>query len=560
MYYEFSKEKMTFTIFNNDISAKLNQSLWVHSKEKDISYGQIVRSHHYKSFTYFQIIEICFLILILLEHTLVFIVTFQNKSSKTNRTRQNQRSILLPSKSLLYSCLHRNWIRAFSFSNICLSCVYFIMLLLKHYHPNLVHHSSITFYSLPLNLLQQILINFSTFHLFIISISVFQYFLRYYRLLKSTYSSYFFNGKNLLLTKHTNVALILSSSLALIFAYNFIFYTPKSPQTISLLPLITFNMILLPLINLIIFSFIFICLMINYLYKSNIEDISIDNEQENLRLLIEKNTCIKCYSKILQKNPNLFQDKNYSYKNLYKIFFSTNLHSSCSYKIQQNYFFNRKNIYSQRDFSYEHENDLENNSKNNLFFKTTLIKLNHQHSLCHLCYYLLIIFLFKYILLTFPQHILIMLIHLKQFYQFILKHNLSSSLTYSLYDDNEFLLIICHYLFLLSRFGDSFLLIRLPYLIKKYFPCWCHCNSKLLRQQQQQQQQQPVNQILTMKNSPSLYSEPISALDISNINDLSNEFKQKKSHWKTKNRRFRLHFQFIPLWSNDRPRLFKEPV
>ncbi|CAF0855740.1 unnamed protein product [Rotaria sp. Silwood1] len=559
MYYQFSKEKMTFTVYNNGILSKTNQSIWFHAKEKDASYGQTSRSHHYKSFTYFQIIEICFLILILFEHTIVFIVTFQKKSLKTNRTRQNQRSIILPSKSFLYSCLHRNWIRAFSFSNMCLSCVYFIMLLLKHYHPNLVHHSSITFYSLPLNLLKQMLINFSTFHLFIISITVFQYFLRYYRLLRSTYSSYFFNGKDLLLTKHTNVALILSSSLALIFAYNFIFYTPKSPHTISFLPLITFNMILLPLINLIICSFIFVCLMINYFFKSNLETISIDNEQENLRLLIEKNTCIKCYSKILEKNPNLFQDKNYSYKNLYKIFFSTHLHSSYPYKIQQNYFFNKKNTCLQTDLSYEHENDLENNSKNNLFFKTTLIKLNRQHSLCHLSHYLLIIFLFKYILLTFPQHILIMLIHLKQFYQFILKHNLSTSLTYSLYNDNEFLLTICHYLFLLSRFGDSFLLIRLPYLIKKYFPCWCHFNSKLLRKQKK-----PVTEILTIKNSASSHSETISALDISNLNDSSNESKQNKSmiktHWKTKHRRYRLHFQFVPLWTNDRPKLFKEHV
>ncbi|CAF3470198.1 unnamed protein product [Rotaria sp. Silwood1] len=318
-------------------------------------------------------------------------------------------------------------------------------------------------------------------------------------------------------------------------------------------------MILLPLINLIICSFIFVCLMINYFFKSNLETISIDNEQENLRLLIEKNTCIKCYSKILEKNPNLFQDKNYSYKNLYKIFFSTHLHSSYPYKIQQNYFFNKKNTCLQTDLSYEHENDLENNSKNNLFFKTTLIKLNRQHSLCHLSHYLLIIFLFKYILLTFPQHILIMLIHLKQFYQFILKHNLSTSLTYSLYNDNEFLLTICHYLFLLSRFGDSFLLIRLPYLIKKYFPCWCHFNSKLLRKQKK-----PVTEILTIKNSASSHSETISALDISNLNDSSNESKQNKSmiktHWKTKHRRYRLHFQFVPLWTNDRPKLFKEHV
>jgi hypothetical protein len=139
---------------------------------------------------------------------------------------------------------------------MCLSVVYFVLLMLKHFHPNLVHYSSTTLYSLPLNLLKQININFSTFHLFIISISVLQYFLRYYRLLKNTYSSYFFNGQNLLLTKHTNVALILSGSLALIFAYNFVFYNPTESHTISFLPLITFNMLLLPLINFLIFSFI----------------------------------------------------------------------------------------------------------------------------------------------------------------------------------------------------------------------------------------------------------------------------------------------------------------
>ena len=429
--------------------------------------------------------------------------------------------------------------------------------MLKHYHPNLVHYSSITFYSLPLNLLQHILINFSTFHLFIISIVVLQYFIRYYRLLKNTYSSYFFNGQSLLLTKNTNVALILSGSLALIFAYNFIFYTPQYPHTLSLLPLITFNMLLLPLINLIIFLFIIICFIIHYYYKSDHEHISVDNEQENLRLIIEKNTCIKCYSKILQENQGLFQDKNYPYRNLYENFFSKQLRSSYPFQIKRNYFTKNNKNYSQTDF-YEEQNNLEPHSVNNLFYQTTVIKLHQQHSLCHLSYLLLLIFLFKYILLTFPQYIFQMLFHLQQFYQFTIKRNLTYNLTYSLYENNQNLVKIFHYLFLLSRFGDSILLIRLPYLIKKYFPCWCQFNSKLLRKQQ------ISHQILTTKNSISSNNEPVSAGDMINSNEIPSEFKPqesiKKTHWQTEHRRFRLRFQFVPLWSNNRPRLFKENV
>jgi hypothetical protein len=429
--------------------------------------------------------------------------------------------------------------------------------MLKHYHPNLLHYSSITFYSLPLNLLQQILVNFSTFHLFIISISVLQYFIRYFRLFKNSYSSYFFNGQNLLLTRHTNVALILSGSLALIFAYNFIFYTPQYRHTLTLLPLITFNMLLLPLINLLIFSFILVCLILNYLNKSNREHISLDNEQENLRLITEKSTCIKCYSKILQLNPNLFQDKNYSYRNLYENFFSTNLRSTYPFHIKRTYFLNKKKHDSQTDF-YDEQADSENRSLNNLFYRSTLIKLNQQHSLCHLSYYFLLIFLFKYILLTFPQYIIQMLFHLQQFYQFILKDNLSYNLSYQIYEDNKVLVKIIHYLFLLSRFGDSVLLIRLPYLIKKYFPCWCHFNSKLFRRQQ------ISHQILTMKNSESSTNEPTSAINMSSSNELPSEIKPqesiKKSHWETERRRFRLRFQFVPLWSDNRPKLFKENV
>ena len=119
------------------------------------------------------------------------------------------------------------------------------------------------------------------------------------------------------------------------------------------------------------------------------------------------------------------------------------------------------------NFLYEHEND---SSIDNLFLKRILIELNHQHQLCHLCYNLLLIFLLKYILLTFPRHLLHMLFYLKQFYQLILKNNLSNNIADSLYEDNQFLLSMCHYMFLVSRFGDSLLLIRLPsYLIKKIY-------------------------------------------------------------------------------------------
>jgi hypothetical protein len=128
--------------------------------------------------------------------------------------------------------------------------------------------------------------------------------------------------------------------------------------------------------------------------------------------------------------------------------------------------------------------------------------------------------------------------------------NLKNNLTNSLHENYETLLIITHFLFLLSRFGDSFLLIRLPYLVKKYFPCWCHFNSKLLRK----------HKILSTKNSDSSNNEPLSPSDIPNTTELRQQETIEKSHWKQKNRRFRLKFQFIPLWSHNRPRLFKESV
>lgn len=75
---------------NSEFLSQSNQSLssssWVNSKQKDLSYGQTVRSYRDKSFSRFQIIEICFLVLILLEHGLVFILTFKKESSRKRRT------------------------------------------------------------------------------------------------------------------------------------------------------------------------------------------------------------------------------------------------------------------------------------------------------------------------------------------------------------------------------------------------------------------------------------------------------------------------------------------
>lgn len=429
---------------------------------------------------------------------------------------------------------------------MCLAIVYFVLLILKHYHPNLVNYSSTTLYSLPLNLLKQLNINFSTFHLLIISISVLQYFLRYYRLFKNSYSRCFFNEQNLLLNEHTNVALILSGSLALIFAYNFVFYNSTESPTISFLPLITFNMILLPLINLLILLFILICLLINFFFESNFDNLSIDDddEQETLRLIIERNTCIKCYSKILQKNPNLFQDKNYSYRSLYKDFFSINLRSSYPFQIKRNYFSLKKKISSQINLSNQQDD-------NQLLNRRTLTKLNHQHSLCHLCYHLLLIFLLKYILFTFPQHLIEMYLYSKHFHYFILKKAPTTNLNQPFYENYKYLLQISHFLFLSSRFGDSLLLIRLRYLIKKYFPCWCQFNSKLLRQKQ------IPHQILATKHSESSNNEPISPSDQINSNERDQQQQQQKP---IDHRRFRLQFQFMPLWSRNRPRLFRESV
>ncbi|CAF3856205.1 unnamed protein product, partial [Rotaria magnacalcarata] len=632
--------EMNFTINTNDTAKKsLNQTSWLGIRQQKIVYAPVVPSHsrisrsqyqqHRKTFSYIQIIEISFLCFILIENLIIFIITNRKRKlpkqtlcdandQQQQQQQQQHRSIVFLPKSLLYNCLHPNWIRAYSFSNICLSCVYFITLILKHYHPNLLHYSSITFYSLPLTLVQQILINFNTFHLFIISISILQYFIRYHRLSITKQSLNISSASNLLITKHTNVALILSGSLALIFGYNYIFYSPKYSQTIKLLPLIALNMILLPLIDCIIFVFIIICCIINQ-YKYNIlieQDLLFDNESQqqhlanSVRSIIEKTTCIKCYSKFLQQNRNLFQDTSDPYTNLHSRLFGPNptssgqpsltpsdekrkystisydnisimanahsrLHASYPCQTPRNFLSNKCNR-SQQDFSNEQPNDTGRSSENDFFLQGALIKLKRQRSYCHLCYRLLLLFLLKYVLFTFPQHFIQMIFHLKQVHEYIIKYNPSNNNNNQqqqqqtrnnseniLSEHNEIVLTVCRFLFLIARFGDSFLLTCLPNLIRKYFPCWCHFNSKLLCKQKQYQQQS--HQIL-MRNTDSQMNERVSFDEASNSNNLSNQqelHEQRKqsninesSHGK--HQHFRLHFQFVPIWSNKRKRIFKE--
>ena len=141
-------------------------------------------------------------------------------------------------------------------------------------------------------------------------------------------------------------------------------------------------MILLPLINLIIFIFILICFIINYLCKSNLEnDLSIDDEQENITFnLLKKRLVLNVIQKFYKKIQIYFQIKDYSYKKLYRNFFSAGIQSAYPFQTSPINLSDNKENYSQTKFSYEGQNDLENNPTNNLFFKTTLTQINHQHS------------------------------------------------------------------------------------------------------------------------------------------------------------------------------------
>ena len=543
--------------------------------------------------------------------------SFSHSEQQRQFQQQKSRSVILPSKPLLYNCLHRSWIRAYAFSNICLSVVYFIILTSKHYDPNFLCFSSIKFYSLPLILVQQISINFSTFHLFIISISILEYFIRYRRLLKNKYSLNTYNGKKLLITKHTNVALILSSSFALIFGYNYIFYSPEHSVTIKLLPLVTFNMVLLPLLDLIIFIFIIICCFIDF-YRHSISikhDLLFDTQTQqqhpinDVRSTIKQNACIKCYTKFLQENRSLFRASDL-FTDLHSKALGNNRvsgarlsltplnnklrYSTTSYEniptMNENYsnslasfpcqttgkFLLDKCAPSQQEFFIDQQNDLTRISTSDLCLQTTLIRLKRYHSFCHMCYRFLLVFLLKYALFTFPQHFIQMVIHCYQFYQYIrgespsndngISQHLSTPKTPSAiaFTKSELMLTVCRLIFLFARFGDSLLLTRLPHLIKKYSPCWCRLNSKFLYEQKPFQR--IPHQILT-KNTNSPANEPISDVELSNSNDLfsqqeSQSRRQRQVNTKrsshTSRHHFRLRFQFTPIWSMRPRRVGKE--
>ena len=473
-------------------------------------------------------------------------------------SESNSRSLIFPCRSILYTCSHRNWIQAFSLANACLSLVYLLILILQHGQSTLIPNPPLSTYALLLTLLQQMLINFISFHLFIVSIGVFQYFLRYYSLWRTTCSIPFFDGQSLLLNKHTNVALILSGSLALIFAYNFIFYMPNNAHTISLLPLITLNMILLPLINLVGLLFVLVCFLINRSYQSNKKHISLHHGHENLRSIIERHACAKCYSKILQTNVHLYQEADSSYRTFYRKAFSSRCPSSYPHANQPLTPLSTSLItYSHMDFSLEQENPCENtppsSSNNHSLLKATFRRLNRQHASCHLCHYLLLFFLLKYILLTFPQFIFQSIVYSERFYQSILKPNSSANFISSLPDSKSSFVVLCHYLLLLARFGDSLLLTRLPSLMKKYFPCWCQFNSKLLRPQ-------PILPRMSRKKSSEFSdTEPKSNADELLPLKTADESIEKPSR-PSSARRFRVRFRYVPLWSNERPRLFKDEV
>lgn len=393
------------------------------------------------------------------------------------------------------------------------------------------------------------------------SISVCQYFLRYDRLLTNTYSNHFFNGQSLLISKHTNVALILSGSLALILAYNSIFYMPRTDREISVLPLVTFNTILLVSVNVIILLCIIFFTLNGFFSRRRAKSRSSQTEQETLRLLIEKSACTKCYSKILQKNANLFQDKDHPYANLYRKFSLNQIPGLYPLSYKRHHMSQTKKTYYHIDLSPTEVNENENTMSSNQFFRATLNKLNSQHTLCQLCHHLLLVLMLKYSLLTSPLFVDQMLFYMKDLCRYVFRSCLAFEQTQSgFYNSATNAAMIYHCLFLLSRLGDSLLLTRLPSLMKKYFPCWCQCNTKFCHQK-------PGSHCtLSTKTSESSNHEAVAnALDEPVPIELQHESRATTASaspsWRQKRRRrLRLRFQYVPLWSHHRPRLFKESV
>ena len=511
---------------------------------------------------------------------------------------------------MLYNCLHRNWIRAYAFANIALAIVYFIELLLNHCYPNLLHHSSINYYSLPLILLRQIFINFSAFHLLAMALSILQHFIRYHRLLRNGYLVNTYNRKAFRITEHTNVVLILSGSLSLAFAYNFIYYAPKHSQTQALLPLITLNMVLLPLIDCLLVLLVIVCCTIHfYRYSDLLAQTSLFCPEQTpqmtstLRSTVEKTTCTKCYSEFLHVNRHLFQDED-PYAYLHARFLAQNPSSSArasltssvdrrkystvsfetiplitdaqarlraSYPCQMaRSCLVSKPSQSQQDCSTEQTIDERRHSCHDLIPQSAWLKLRRQRTLCHLCYCFLLAFLLKYALLTFPLHFVHMKIYLRLFYESIIKARAAGRSSYTAAQTYSAILLeygastfaACRYSFLLARFGDSLLLTRLPRMIKKYLPCWCYFNSKSRRRQPTLPR--PSHQILVRNCEPST-SEPVAAPDMNNSHE--NDVQQQqhderrsiaKLMRRTEHRHFRVHCQCMPIWLDRRFRVFRE--
>ena len=73
------------TMTHGDVLLNFTQALRFNFLPKLPSYRPAVRPIPRKSLSYLQIIEICFLVFILIEHTFIFLLTFQKKSPKRHR-------------------------------------------------------------------------------------------------------------------------------------------------------------------------------------------------------------------------------------------------------------------------------------------------------------------------------------------------------------------------------------------------------------------------------------------------------------------------------------------
>ncbi len=82
---------MNITINENNTGIVFNGSIWLQQYLSKLSYTPInstrqqlsrSSSQSYKRLSYLQIMEICSLCLILIEHTIIFILTFRKRTSK----------------------------------------------------------------------------------------------------------------------------------------------------------------------------------------------------------------------------------------------------------------------------------------------------------------------------------------------------------------------------------------------------------------------------------------------------------------------------------------------